>query len=251
MLYRRSPSQRLFLPGSSRTRGSYPPWFYQGLRGYWPLQEVSGNAIDYSGRAAHGTDTNTVTQNPGTGRVPWARQFTSASSEWFSVSNALIGSIGDIPFTFQAFCYFTNATDHTILDKYSGGNGPVFSMASFYSNKLALDIYAGGVNRGVALSAAAMTTATWYHCVGQHDPDANTVICFVNNVPGTVVATTAAAADSGQALGIGARTAGAIFHNGRMMNASVHARILTRQEIAWCYNYGLSQLPQSIIARTP
>lgn len=250
-LYRSSPSRRAFLTGSNRNRESYPPWFYQGLRGYWPLQEASGNAIDYSGRAAHGTDTNTVTQNPGKGRVPWARQFTSASSEWFSVSNALIGSIGDIPTTFQAFCYFTNATDHTILDKYAGGNGFVFSMSSFFSNKLSFDVYAASSLKGTAQSAAVMSATTWYHCVGIHDPDANTVQCVLNNVPGTAAATTGAAADSGAALGIGARTAGSIFHNGRMFNASIHARILTRQEIAWCYNSGLAQLGTRIIDRTP
>ena len=249
-LYRSSPSRRSFLTGSNRNRESYPPWFYQGLRGFWPLQEASGNAIDYSGRAAHGTDTNTVTQNPGTGRVPWARQFTSASSEWFSVSNALIGSIGDIPFTLQAWVYFTNSTDHIIIDKYSGGNGVTWSMSSFYSGKLNFDIYSGGVLRGSCVTAAAVPITTWTHCVAWHDPDANTVNQITNGVLATA-ATTAGNADSGAALGIGARTAGAIFHNGRIFNASVHARILTRQEIAWCYNSGLAQLGTRIIDRTP
>ena len=91
---------RLWVPSSMPNR------LKQGLVGAWPLDEASGNRRDVSGLGNTLIDNATVTGNPGPSiYIPLASQFTAANSEYLSIADNALLSMGDIEFTIACFFY--------------------------------------------------------------------------------------------------------------------------------------------------
>lgn len=212
-------NRRLILPS--------PLW--DGLVALWELDEATGTRYDRVGN-------NHLTANgsPGNAAGPYgdARGASlNGTTQYFSIAHNAALAVGNVARTWAARVYFTSSTDHTIMDKYSGGNGWVWSMAAFWSNKISFDVYSSSVARGTVQSAAAPALNTWHVVFAWLDPGAARIGIQVNAEKPVTGAVSAAPADSGAALGIGARASTpGLYHAGRIQGAAVWGRVLSAEE---------------------
>ncbi len=202
------------------------------LKGYWKLDEASGNATDAKGA-------NTLTDNGGistqSGQVGTSRDFSAASSQYFSIADNAALSAGDIDITVAAWVRYggtvTAGQYPGILSKWGGGQNEYVLYLNGDTGRFEFDVSANGsAQTGVqATTFGAIASSTWYYVLAWHDATANTLNIQVNG--GTV---DSVSYSSGIFDGTAAFTLGSIgvgfFWTGQIDEAQVTKRVLTSDE---------------------
>lgn len=199
-----------------------------GLVSMWELEEASGARAD-----AHGTNTltdnNTVTQ--ATGKVGSAAQFTSANSEYLSITDNASISTGDIDWWVAAWVYPDSLTgDPTIASRWnaSTGNREYWLGYLSTSGRYALQVSPDGTSSGNTTVSAnnrgAASTGAWDFVMAWHDSVNNTINIRVNHGTPDPAAHSTGVFDSAATFRLGALISGAgsltEFWNGRMDQAA-------------------------------
>ena len=217
-----------------------------GLVDYWPLHEASGDAYGMN-TANQLTDTNTVTQNPGI--VDFARQFTAANSERFTVASNANLQAGDIDFTVAAWVYLDSKPANNIQgvskDSATAGAREYILAWDNGGDRFYFAVYRATDSAKIATAnnLGAPALSTWYFLVGWHDATGDTVNIEANGSGAidSTATTGALQAASTAAFNIGARSNATQFWNGRICEVGFWKRILTQQERVWLYNNGLGR----------
>jgi hypothetical protein len=209
------------------------------LKGYWPLNEASGNALD-----AHGsntlTDNNTVAS--AAGKVGNARDFESGNSESFSIADNTDLSVQDIPFTIAAWVNFESfGAIRPIVAKWQTAGQFSYELAySTFLNRLFFGVSNDGSSEVVVAAnvLGAPSTSTWYFVVAWHDPAANTINIQVNNGTANSASHSAGVFDGTSAFTIGAKDNATLFMDGLIDEVGFWKRLLTADEKTFLYNSG-------------
>ena len=218
----------LYNSGVAKFRKDYSATELTSLVGHWDLVETSGIAYDAQG-SNNLTDNNTVTSGAGIGTytAEKAGQFTAATSESLSITNATQTGLnfGDVPLYIAAWVYFdTVATDMDFVAKWNTSQ-LAYNMRFLTSTK---NMYFGVSNDGSASTfaqgtALAITAGKWVFFEGIHDPTGNTVGIAINRgTVQTAAHTTGIFATSTAPFEIGSSLSGtANFVNGRIGSVAV------------------------------
>ena len=200
------------------------------LKAYYKLEELSGLRWDEI--------------NLGTGP---AAQFTSANSEYLSITDPANLRIGTDSFTLCFWVYFDSLS--------AGGNGIVSKSTGLTDSTREYDAaYDGAGNNDIefhiytstsafsarATNLGAPSTATWYFVVAWYDSSAATINIQVNNgnINSSAVTGTPNAVSSSE-FAIGRYSPSTpIYLNGRVGQFGVWKRVLTTAEKAFLYNSG-------------
>ncbi len=211
------------------------------LISHWKLDEASGNALD-----AHSTntltDTNTVTS--AAGKLGTARQFTAASSEYFTLASNATLQTGDIDFTVAGWVWLDDiGTDRIVASKDAGGGTQdEWLLWRPSGNNFQFRVYGGGGSSNVGANSAAVTSGQWYFVVGWYDAAASTVNIQIDN--GTPVSASAVAITpqvGTSAFQISGRAGASLAYNGRIDSVSFWKRVLTTAERNALYNAGVGR----------
>jgi len=134
----------------------------KNLVGFWPLNEVNGNALDLHTNALHLTDTNTVTSNPGI-IYPLARQYTAANLEYHTRASESILKIQNKDATFMAWVRLDSLSFCGIISK--AVNGPGASWDYYLSYDLTRFVFSINSGGGDVLSTFGPVLAGVWYCV--------------------------------------------------------------------------------------
>jgi len=204
-----------------------------GLAAYYPFD---GTAADLSGNGRHlglfggaGYGTGLIGQSlslPGNS-ASFAQRLTDDPSLNFNTTN----------FSIRIWFNFDTATrEQTLIEKFSGGGGPAWSLTTFPNAlRFGFDGFAGGILN----AAVSIPTGTWHHVVVRRDGSA-----FDLFYDGALVASGSTASPIGSTtlpLLIGMRNAldGRDFSvDGRIDEVALWTRALTNAEVAALYNNG-------------
>ena len=206
------------------------PTLTTNLISYWELEETSGTRNDSHG-SNHLTDNNTVTS--GTGQVGTAAFFTSANSEYLSITDAAQTGL-DITTTgsWAYWIKFNTDTDAVVLAKYSTGQQGYWlqhqvgtSQRFTNSAEIAMDV------------TATMNTGTWYFCVWTYN--SGTATFYLNGTSqgsatnGTSLTNTTAPFELGRINKYNSN-----YVDGLMDQVGVWSKVLSGTEITDLYNGG-------------
>ena len=207
------------------------------LISWWSLDETSGTRAD-----SHGSNTladnNTVTY--ATGKQSNAAQFTSANSEYLSVSfgHGLGGGARDWSIAFwvyldsldqQTFMFTGDGTAASSNDYFIGYNSGV--------SRYFLNIPSGGsYNRLDANNYGAPSTATWANIVCYYNNGTTELGIIVND--GTANTSTTASPNAKNASFYLGSWFASQYTNGRLDEVAFWSRLLTASEITAIYNGG-------------
>lgn len=219
-----------------------------GLLHYWPLDEASGDALDYFYGGGSGpinlTDTNSVTQAAGpSNNIPLARSFAAASSQRLTTSSSsqsLNMGIRFRGFSAQVWIYAATlpGTIMGVIGKDDGTTGRNWKISIDASNRVVFTYYNTSNVLLAGQITAAISATTWYHVVAQADN--RYVYLWLNGVPIDPAAVgqtdwnnTTSRLDIGNDYSAAGR-----FFNGRIAQALTASRKWSRDEILWLYNAG-------------
>lgn len=189
-----------------------------GAVALWNLNAASGNETDsINGQVLVATNT------PGSaaGVVGTARQFNSANSRRFTLTDNATMSTGNIDFWVAAWVYLdSKAALQMVAAK---GTSTTAEWGLRYDNTAdRLTFYIRGAGGGTVRTATATTLGspsptTWYFVVGYHDAITDLVAISVNgSVFDTTATATTAPADAAGAVNVGADPAATTFWDGRI-----------------------------------
>lgn len=219
------------------------------LKGYWKMDEASGNATDSKG-ANTLTDNNGVTS--GVGKISTARTFTAASPSYFSIADNVALSTGDIDFTVGAWVYYGGTL---VASAYPGIVGKFASMQQEYQ------LYLNGDNQRYQFAVSSNGTAQVdvkadsfgdpsdgaYHFVcAWHDSVANTINIQVDG--GTVDSASYGTGvyDGTGDFNIGSIGGGAFGWTGQLDEVFFIKRVLTSNERLGLYQSGSGCRPSGL-----
>lgn len=216
------------------------------LISWWELNETSGTRSDSHG-TNNLTDTNTVTYN--TGKKSNCAEFTSANSEYLSISDASQSGLeptGDMSWSF--WVYFKTVpgagSGASILGK-GDGNQKYQILYSGNGEGLRLLFYpSSGTYKGVD-HAWTPSATTWYHVVVTFNATASTnnFQIFINN---SKTQRTGSGAPCGSIsgnsnpfyLGVHVESPTAYFLNGYLDEVGMWNKVLSDAEVTSLYNSG-------------
>ncbi len=208
------------------------------LLGHWTLDDASGGAVDSAGA-------NTMAENgtpvyAQTGKVGTSIRLQQASAEWFNVADGL--TWGDVSRSAGGWVKLDSihASNYAALISKQDGNADGFSVSV---NQLTGEFY-------VAAAASSSLTQvhsdirpaldTWYHVVGVHDADANTVRIWVDAVDKANAAHTAGLGAPTNDLEIGRLRARAGWSlDGYVDDVFITDEVLTGADIEDIYDNGV------------
>lgn len=161
----------------------------------------------------------------------------NGSSQYLSIADNPVLSMGDIDFTIQAWVKFNDlGSTHVVLGKGQVA-GPEYIL---YSNASAEINFR--VDNGIGFFPTAVfsgaSTDTWYHLIGYHNATTDEIGLIVNNGTPATVSYTHGSQDSGSSFMIGEDGSGARWMNGIVDQVAIWKRVLTGAEIAELYNGG-------------
>jgi hypothetical protein len=208
---------------------------------YYSCDEASGNLID-----AHSTidltDNNTV--GAATGKVSGGRDFEVANTEYFSCADNATISMGDIDFTIAFWVQFESIGMRQMLvakDQDTSREYRVTLRDGAAGDSLTFLVHNGGSGGGVeATTFGAVSTATWYFVVAQHDSVNNLLKISVNDGTMDTSAYSAGVGDGAADFNIGRRSyPGFADHfDGILDEIGIWKRMLSSAEITELYNAG-------------
>jgi len=213
------------------------------FRGYWNLDEASGNAIDST---ANG---NTLTETSGTiESAEGGRDFEAGDTEYFTKADNADLSFADEVFTIGCWVKLESKTgDRNLITKYNyGADKREYGLQyDTDTDRFRIRISPTGTNTNIADlyagSEGAVSTGTKYFVLTWHDPVANKVYIQIDN--GTVddVSHTYGCSDNDSPFILGADwndgTPNGLM-DGIMWSAFVYAGVMTADERTWMYNGG-------------
>jgi len=134
--------------------------------GYWPLQEASGQALDYSGNGNHASTTN-VSSYGVNGSLGGSAMDFDGSDDYIDigVSSLLDGEVG---WTVSAWVYARNLPDYAqVLSSMDFDDDQGFSARINDSKNLLLTFYATNGTRYSVNGTDTLNTGNWIHLVYQ------------------------------------------------------------------------------------
>lgn len=210
----------------------------------WKFDESSGNAADSSGNNNTLTNNNTITYSAG--KIHNGANLASASSQYFSISNAAqtgLGFTGDFSFACWLKPTATLAQGY-LFTKFDDDAGQLSYYTQLQANgDIKLLVRRGDdTANGVATVAAGVVAGSFQHVVIMYTAATPQLEVYVNSVSAgtsagsltTTVHSSTAAFQFG-ALISGGQTG---FYNGSGDEAVAWSRILTPAEIVTLYNGG-------------
>lgn len=222
--------------------GCYTNGLRRGLVAYWRLEEASGTRADATGRGNNLTDNNTVLS--ATGIFGNAADFELDNSESLSIADNTDLSTGDVTFTIPAWVNMESLPAAAMIASKANDAGAISAKEYwlyFDSSRFRFRIFGSAANTAVADTFGAPSTATWYHVVGWHDADADTINIQINNGDVDSVATSTTPNDAGTAFAIGATAAAEFPFDGLIDEVGFWKRLLTAQEKTRLYNAGVGR----------
>ncbi len=191
------------------------------------LEEASGNAIDSSGNGYDFADTNTVGQTTGATAGYNSRQFTAASSEYFTRAHSTTElTIGDNEWAAHLWVYANSATAGAVVFGKSGNsNTPGTTIGRSYNLNWqatsTLAFYAGPASGATHSQAAAASNsapdATWVPTLIWHDPTANVIGIKVGSGSAVTAALSGGVRDGTSGVTLATRgSSGAYYFNGNI-----------------------------------
>jgi hypothetical protein len=153
------------------------------LIAYWPMNEVSGNALDMHTNALHLTNIAGVGSNGGW-VYPLARNYVAGMWTGRLTDDALL-SAGDTDFTFATWIYLNVVASAGFLTKGTAGQREYVLEYRGASSRFQFEVYGPG---GVVIAGTQAANkfgvplaTTWYLLVAWHDSVANSVSIQINN----------------------------------------------------------------------
>lgn len=226
------------IPGvRNGTSGGGSSTLNTSLVAYWQLDEASGTRNDSQG-ANHLTDNNTVTS--AAGKIGNAAQFTTANSEYLSISDNADISVGaGVSFSMAVWAYMDTLQNQGIISKYGAGGNRDYLLWYYTVSGFNCDVSDDGSSLVTAVGGTA-STATWYHLYMEYDTATKKASIAVNN--GTLASSsatvTAGVFDGTNPFKLGSNDGEINFFNGRLDEAAFWKRILTASERTELYNAG-------------
>jgi carboxypeptidase T len=211
------------------------------LRGYWSLDEGSGQRLDRSGRDNHLVDNNTVGSS--LGQVGLAADFESDQSEYLSISNEAQNGL-DISSSLTLVGWMNPERIERwqiLAGKYEWGvNNRGYRLDLRPGNCVGFIVSPdGSFINGYLLEAHpsfTLSPGTWYHVVGVFDAQARTLSVYLNgelvasrSVTYGQVYNTSAPFMLGADLESGQATQ---YFDGRLDEWRIYSRALSQSEIA-------------------
>lgn len=210
------------------------------LIGYWPLDESSGNATDYSGNDYTLTDGSTTTYAPG--KFANGADLESGSTDYlYSADNASFSITGNV--TISAWIKpesVTAATSFDIAGKWDGANESY--LLQQYGDEIYM--YIDAAANYVYTTGTNLTAGNWYHVVGTYNSTDRTVRIYVN---GDLQATSTAGTipssigDDAGRFHVGAEdsTGGATnYYDGIVDDVRLYNKYFTERQVRSLYDWG-------------
>ena len=161
--------------------------------------------------ATNGTDTKLYRKQAAT-----ARQFTAASSEYFTRADNATLSAGDIHLWVAAWVYLDAlGTDRAIASKWTAGQLEWRLAYEAAGNTVYFEVSSNGSAAAASVATAAIAAAGWYFVLAWHDPATNTINIKLNNATTVTTSTSGGIFDGTGAFEIG-RIASGNYWNGRI-----------------------------------
>lgn len=211
------------------------------LEGYWPLDESSGDAIDYSGNSVDGT-VNNVTQG--------ATGILNASAYQFDGSSSYVDpgqlDVGTGSITVSAWVYFDALTpDDTILGAFDSASSELLSLKNNESNgqwQFTVGVFNGNlVTAETTAGSGSPATGQWYHVAGVADKTSGEVRLYVDGTEVATASGTIGDYTNASSVFIGARSSDGTpdrYFGGRIEEVRVYDRPLSRLEVKSIYDTG-------------
>lgn len=219
------------------------------LKGYWKLDEASGNATDSKGA-------NTLTDNGGVtsgiGKISTARTFTAATPSYFSIADNAALSSGDIDITVGAWVYYGGTL---VAGAYPG------IIGKFVTGQQEYQLYLNGDNQRYQFAVSSNGTAQVdvkadsfgdpsdgvYHLViAWHDATANTINIQIDGGTVDSVSYGTGLFDGTGEFNIGSIGGAAFSWTGQIDEAFVIKRVLTTSERLGLYQFGSGCRPSGL-----
>lgn len=222
------------------------------LKGYWKLDESSGNAVDAKG-ANTLTDNNSV--GSGAGVLIGARTFVSGANQVLSIADNAALSAGDVDFTIGAWFKYSGmlvgGIYPTIISKWeSAGNREYHLTLNGDSQRVEFSVSADGTASSttvVANNAGDPPDNTWHYVIAWHDATANTINIQVDGGTPDTAAHSTGVFDGTGVFTLGAiDTAGAFALDGSIDEAFLTKRVLTGAERTALYSLGNGCRPEGL-----
>lgn len=189
-----------------------------GAVAHWGMAAASGNeSDDINGQTLVAVNTPGST----TGMIGNARQFNSASSRRFTLSDNATMSTGNLDFWCAAWLYLDSKTANQFcISKGTSSTTEYYLQYLTASDRFAWNIRgaAGGtVRTATATTFGSPSLATWYLVIGYHDAVNDLVGISVNGGAWDTTATVGTApADQSGTFTVGAEASAVAFWDGRI-----------------------------------
>lgn len=212
-----------------------------GLKAFYGLNEVSGNAIDETGNHDL-TDTNTVTAANGPGQG-FARDFEVSNDEHFTLaSHADFQGGSGVSITVAAWVKCESQATHMVIaSKWNNGNDGSEWKLEYRAG--ANDKYRFIINDGTGNASVFADTfgtiplAEWHYIVAYYDADANSIGISVNNTATDTTADSDGMQSTSNQVTIGRQdNATSLDWDGLICRIGIWKRILTAAEKSELYN---------------
>lgn len=152
----------------------------------WQLDEASGDALDSHTNGYTATETNgPITAGTGPGGVGGSRTFSSTSSQYFTRADNANLSTGNNDFAISYWVKFTTlGSSRTVISKYVGaGAREYYTGWDATASRFQFAVRTSGDGSTTTVNAStfgALSTATWYFVVCNHDSVGDTIGISVN-----------------------------------------------------------------------
>lgn len=211
------------------------------FRGYWNLDEASGDAVDATGRG------HTLTETSGTiASAEGGRDFEWTETEYFTKGSHADYSFGDVAFTIGAWVKLESQASIGVFvnkNNYGINNREYKLLYNNSTDRYNFNISPDGKATSVAVANnyGAVPDTTQNFVVAWHDPTADKIYIQVDNgTPDeTAHATGCYSGSAAFSLGCDFNGGAAVsYFDGIMWSAFVYAGVMTADERTAMYNGG-------------
>lgn len=214
----------------------------EDLIAHWPLDELSGDALD-----VHGSQDLSATGSIGNSTAGWGtvRDLESSSSQYFSRNDNADLSTGDIDWSFSIWINTESITNsQTFASKWNTTGNQREWILQYSTSSVRWEFSSsndGSTVDTLSNNSVAHANSTWFHLVIVHDATNNEKRLYVNNTKASK-SYSSGVFDSTAQFRIGANQAFGQYHDGLASSASFWKKALSDDEVTELYNSG-SPLP--------
>lgn len=208
------------------------------LRGYWPLNETSGNALDYSGNDNHGSLSGSPAQGA-TGVLGQNSYSLDGADDQINANFPFGSGKGTLSIWGNPDFNSDGSTDSTTNHYWFDTSNDAGRYLLYASDSNGTTLYIGGT------SVMAFGTGTndvwtrnaWNHIVITWDTSINETKLYVNGELYNT-STTTISATSPTTFYLGTRYNGQDYYRGNMCEVRAYNHVLTKAEIQYLYEVG-------------